>query len=113
MGCMYALVHCCWYPCCCCWVGEAIFGEPNNDLNALQDVCRGMDHVTKVEEKELQAIDVPVIAIVGDQDQEYPFVRRMEGKVKNFKITVIKDKGHLQACADPIHQQTFIDFYNH
>lgn len=112
-GCLWALAQCCWYPCCCCCVCGELFGEPRNDLTALSDVCRGMDDVLKVEEHQVQAIDVPVIAIVGDQDEEYRFIRRMEGKVKDFNITVIPDKGHLDACEDPIHHQTFMEFYNH
>jgi len=81
-------------------------------MNALQDVCRGMKEVLEVKESELSSIAVPVIGIVDEDDEELPFLKRMEGIVPNFKMTTIPNKGHLEGCEDPLHQQTFLAFYN-
>eukprot|EP01084_Bolivina_argentea_P272217 463423_1 len=111
IGCICISIRCCWYPCCCCWIIPCInYNEPDTNFKALMAVCKGMEEIMYVTQQDLEKIDVPVIGIVGEKDEELKYVKRME-IIKDFSMTVIPNKGHMDGWGDDIHQDTFIQFF--
>lgn len=81
---------------------EVIAGLNRNDPAALAAVLRGHASLT-VSEPELRANKVPVLAVVGETDQEARGdVERMAGVLANSRVTIIPETNHVTALTHPM-----------
>ena len=71
-----------------------------NDTKALAAAIRGMAELA-VEEKELKANKVPVLALIGEMDPLKAGVDAMEDVLSNFQVVVIDGADHMTAFTDP------------
>jgi len=81
---------------------EVIAGLNRNDPAALAAVLRGDASLT-VSEPELRANEVPVLAVVGETDQEARGdVERMGGVLANSRVAIIPEANHVTALTHPM-----------
>ena len=81
------------------------------DMKGLPDAIFVVDvKYEKIAVLEAKKMGIPVIGIVGEKDEELKYVERME-IIKDFSMTVIPNKGHEDACADDLHQETLLQFF--
>ena len=73
--------------------------------------CRGMAEIKKVSERELKDVQVQVLWIVGENDEELQYEKRMEIIGENFEMKIIPNKGHEDGCTDTIHQNWLLEFF--
>jgi pimeloyl-ACP methyl ester carboxylesterase len=80
-----------------------------NDTVALAAVVRGMKGQT-VAANDLRANKIPTLALIGDSDPFKEGVDRLEGRMPNLKVVVIKHADHMDAFLKPEFAQSLKDF---
>ena len=82
----------------------------NNDPLALAAVIRGMDGLDATRE-DIAAIEVPMIAIVGEIDPLREAAERLHELLPAVEVTVLEGKDHMTAIADPLLLESMRDFF--
>ena len=67
-----------------------------NDALALAAVCRNYAELEelRVTEKEVRAIQAPMLGVAGELDAERPMLERMQGVAPDFTLIVLEGLGH-------------------
>lgn len=81
-----------------------------NDVQALAAVARAMGDIVGLPETQISAINVPVLAIAGENDPELGNLEKMVGVVPDIKMKVLPGKDHMQAVSDPEFKDSIVKF---
>ena len=82
----------------------------SNDPLALAAVIRGMDGL-ETSREQIAAIEVPMIAIVGEIDPLREAAERLHELLPAVEVTVLEGKDHMTAMADPLLVESMRDFF--
>jgi pimeloyl-ACP methyl ester carboxylesterase len=80
-----------------------------NDAKALAAVVRGMGGLA-VEESAARAIEVPMLAVIGETDPLRAGVDELDRLLPPLEVVVLPGKDHMTAMADPMLAQSVRDF---
>ncbi len=79
-----------------------------NDPLALAATIRGMSELT-VREQQLEANEVPTLAVIGSRDPLKEGVDAMTGVMSELRVEVLDGADHMSALMDPQHSSAFVE----
>ena len=80
------------------------------DIEALSSVFLSMPEIINLTENEISTLTMPVLGICGELDEERPAIERMVGKIPNFSLKILANRGHMDLDQDPSYYATIEAF---